>query len=71
MKDRLTAPGSFRWRGRRRLVAEVLECWRDNGAWWRGEPPTLFLRVLTRDGGIWELCRKAAGGDWEVYKRYD
>ena len=33
--------------------------------------PQLFLRVLTTDGGIWELCRKAAGGDWEVYKRYD
>jgi hypothetical protein len=64
-------PRAFSWHGRRHVVLEVLERWRDTGRWWEGEAPRLFFRLETAGGGLWEIYRDEAQGTWHLYRIYD
>lgn len=65
-------PAAFRDpRGRRRAVARVLDCWREAGAWWAGEPERTVWRVQLGDGGICELEFDHGTAQWALYKVYD
>ncbi|RJX20100.1 MAG: hypothetical protein C4570_04365 [Ammonifex sp.] len=64
-------PGSFSWRGKTYTVRAILEAWKDTGRWWEGEPPKLFFRVETADGGLWEVYLDTADESWHLYKVYD
>jgi hypothetical protein len=69
-------PAAFRWGRRWRRVAEVLEEWVYQEAWWeRGEPPgrspqRSFFRVRTEEGGVFELAL-GPGGAASVYRAFD
>src|SRR5204863_8222381 len=49
-------PTLLRWRGRLEPV-RVCNTWRSGGAWWRGEEPRAYFRVLTRSGALLVLFR--------------
>jgi len=69
-------PAAFRWKGRWHRVAEVLEEWVYQEAWWeRGEmpgrsPQRNFYRVRTEDGAIFELA-VGPNGAASVYRTFD
>lgn len=65
------APLAFTWRGRLYRVVEVVSWWREPGAWWRGEPVRLFVRVNARRAyeGTYDLCRM--GEEWLLYRVHD
>lgn len=64
------APHRFIWAGQTYRVEQVLDCWRDIGAWWEGEAEKIFWRVQVWDGGVFELWQDA-GGNWAVYRVWD
>lgn len=70
MLGRERQPLLFTWRGQQYRVREVLDTWRDIGAWWEGEAEREYWRVETEDGGVWELWRNASG-QWGLYRVYD
>ncbi len=69
-------PAAFRWERRWRRIAEVLETWVYQEAWWeRGEPPgrapqRTFYRVRTAEGDIFELA-VGPDGAAAVYRAFD
>jgi hypothetical protein len=69
-------PAAFRWRRRWRRIAEVLEEWVYQEAWWeRGEAPgrspqRTFYRVRTADGDLFELA-VGQDGRASVYRAFD
>ncbi|MGE5507212.1 MAG: DUF6504 family protein [Chitinophagales bacterium] len=65
---------SFRWRGRWRTIREVIDAWRETGAWWDGEPEKTFLLVRTDAAGLFELYYTGQPGKeqaWQLYRIYD
>ncbi|GAB4273226.1 hypothetical protein Tfer_2049 [Thermincola ferriacetica] len=50
-------------------VAEILEIWKDTGAWWDGEGEKTFFRIQTENQGLWEIYRENT--EWYLYKIYD
>lgn len=64
-------PRAFWHRGRRYLVVEVAERWRDTGRWWAGEAPKFFFRVTTAGGGLWEIYLDLSDRTWHLYRVYD
>lgn len=48
-------PQAFLWQGRVHHVSAIQECWRTIGAWWDGEGEKTLFRVITENGGIFEL----------------
>lgn len=40
----------------------VLDHWIEIGEWWDGDDPKEVFRVITDDGGIFELSREVEGG---------
>lgn len=71
VKEKDGVPRAFRYRGRCWRVAEVLERWRDTGRWWAGEGPKLFFRVLSAEGGLWEIYFDLLERRWHLYRVYD
>ncbi|GAB6875957.1 hypothetical protein JCM13210_06830 [Thermaerobacter litoralis] len=63
-------PCRFFWR-RWHRVKDVLDEWREAGAWWDGEGERLVVRLLTDDGAVFELERLAGSDRWVLYKVYD
>ena len=63
-------PRRFFWH-RWYRVAEVLEEWREAGAWWDGEAERVVVRVLTGEGAVFELERLEGQPGWRLYKVYD
>lgn len=64
-------PQSFQWRRKSYVVSTVLEKWIDTGAWWEGEAEKVFYRLVTHDGGLYELYQERISGRWYLYKVYD
>ncbi len=64
-------PLSFRFGAVRHPVQEVLDCWREVGRWWEQEPERETYRVLTAEGGIYELTWEPVRRRWYLYKSYD
>jgi hypothetical protein len=62
-------PAALFHRGRWHRVAEVLDCWRERGRWWEGEPPREVYRVATESGEVYELGRE--GETWRLYAVLD
>jgi hypothetical protein len=73
-------PTSFRWRGQRYQVLQVLGHWREDPGWWRrtdGAPvrieQTDLWRVEARNGrptrGVYELVRR--GEAWRLDRVWD
>lgn len=63
--------GCFRWNRRWYQVTGVADCWKETGRWWAGEGEKTFLRIQTSGGGVFEIYRDAASGEWYLYKIYD
>ena len=63
-------PRRFYWR-RWHRVCEILDDWRETGAWWDGEAERIVVRVLTSEGGVFELERPVHEQAWWLYKVYD
>lgn len=49
-------PRRFFWHRWYRVV-EILDEWRETGAWWDGEEERVVVRVLTAEGALFELER--------------
>ena len=66
-------PVAFVWRGHRRVVAEVLDEWRELGPWWDQDPPEerFVYRVMTEDGGVYEIDYRTPTRQWYLYRVYD
>lgn len=64
-------PERFRWNRRWYQVTGVPDFWKETGRWWAGESEKTFLRVQTAGGGVFEIYREAASGEWHLYKIYD
>ena len=64
-------PHAFRCHGKRYLVNEVLETWRETGAWWSGEEETWWWRVQTSDLGIFEIGWRPADKTWWMGRKWD
>ncbi len=71
-------PRAFVWRGRSYRVDETLECWRESGCWWDGEPARTVFRIRDVRGETFELHRirkslfpleggEHAAGGWLLY----
>lgn len=73
--DVVTGPGgrpvAFRWSGGRYRVREVLDYWLEAGRWWEQESEKATWRVVTVEGGVFELTFEAVGKQWLLYKAYD
>ncbi len=56
-------------------MREILDHWCEVGEWWDGDCPKEVFRVVTQDGGIFELSREVrdlgTAGEWRLYKIYD
>lgn len=65
--DRQGRPVGFFWR-HWQPIAQVLEQWSEVGEWWAGEVPWETYRVLTHQGGVFEICRRETG-DWFICLR--
>jgi len=58
-------------RGRRQVrVRQLVDEWEEASRWWQGEQEMRVYRVLTSDGAMWELHRRASC-DWRLYRIYD
>lgn len=51
-------------------MADILDSWRDTGAWWDGELEKTFWRVETSGGGVFELWQDTAGA-WGLWRVWD
>ena len=66
----VNGPTDFAWAARWMHINKVLDYWEEIGCWWRGEAPREVFRVLTAEGGTFELHR-LAGREWRLYREYD
>lgn len=65
----LQGPLALSFDGLYLLVEEVLDTWKDTGAWWEGEGEKTFFRLQVQNNGLCEIyCENA---DWYIYKFYD
>lgn len=64
------SPRAFWHRGPRKACT-VLERWCESGAWWAGAGELEVFRVLTADGGVYELARDQGAGTWWLERSYD
>jgi len=64
-------PVAFDWKGVRRRVSEVEECWRLTGKWWDGESERTFFRVRTDKSGVYELCFNHTSAVWSMNRVLD
>ncbi len=52
-------------RQHRRIVAQVLERWREVRGWWEDDGEDRFLyRLLLADGAVVDLARERVSGEW-------
>lgn len=63
-------PRAFIWRGRQRVVREVVDVWHEMGRWWEGEEERRFVRLLTAEGA-YELCYHPTCGQWYLHRILD
>ena len=64
-------PVSFRHRGVRYQVAEILDVWTESGRWWEQEGELFTFRVATVEGGLFEVTWSLRTREWTLYKSYD
>lgn len=63
------APKRFFWFKRWVNVSKVIDKWREIGRWWEDDSEKLFFRVLSFEGGIYEVYTEKK--HWNLYKVYD
>ena len=63
-------PLSFCWNNKWFPVEAILDCWKDTGAWWKGEIEKTFFRV-TSGKQIFELYNEKDTAAWHLYGIYD
>ena len=63
------APKRFFWFKRWVNISKILDAWRDVGRWWDGDQEKTFFRVVSSEGGIYEVYSEK--GRWNLYKVYD
>ncbi|MDQ0188890.1 hypothetical protein JI721_02580 [Alicyclobacillus cycloheptanicus] len=52
-----------------RFVVDIIDTWSEMGAWWNGEGERHVQRVLTDDGGVFDV--ESADGQWWLYRVWD
>lgn len=53
-------------------VAQVLDRWIMRGRWWEGEPESIWWRVQSASGGVYELYQyQPPQGAWHLYRILD
>lgn len=50
-------------------IVDVIDHWSEMGAWWRGEGAHQVQRVLSDDGGVFDV--ECAQGQWWLYRIWD
>lgn len=51
------------------VITQVVDCWRESGEWWSGEPPRQIWRVCTDKHAVFDL--EQVGEDWSIYRVWD
>ncbi|WP_425388164.1 DUF6504 family protein [Alicyclobacillus ferrooxydans] len=62
-------PASFLDGSEKHKITEVVDCWRESGEWWNGEPPRQIWRVFTDKNGFFDL--EQVGDAWSIYRVWD
>lgn len=65
------SPAAFCWRQRVYHVSEVRECWRLGGDWWNGEGEKTYFRVVTQEGGVFEISYDHSTRTWSLERIED
>ncbi len=63
------APKRFFWFKRWVNVEKVMDIWKEIGRWWEGDGERLCFRVLSSEGGMYEIYIRKK--EWSLYKVYD
>jgi hypothetical protein len=59
------------------VVEEILDRWKEAGSWWsQDSAPDVcrvveVVRVLTADGGVYELEHAVGSREWRMYRVWD
>ncbi|HEY8414376.1 MAG TPA: DUF6504 family protein [Thermaerobacter sp.] len=70
--DRDGRPLAFTWRGRRHVIEEVLEAWKELGEWWDQDPAEDRSVFRVQAGGcVYELDYRRPQGRWFLYCIFD
>lgn len=65
-------PARFTWRGSKKTVKAVQDCWQEAGRWWEAEPSQTIWRVFTTDGGLFELANvHTSPRTWRLLYAFD
>lgn len=62
-------PKRFFWFKKWVNVKNIMDVWKEIGCWWEGDFEKLCFRVLSVDGGMYEVYAKEK--EWSLYKVYD
>lgn len=62
-------PKRFFWFKRWVNISLVMDKWKEAGRWWEGDEEKVFFRVLSTEGGMYELY--VGKLRWNLYKVYD
>lgn len=62
-------PRRFFWLKRWIDITKITDIWKDVGRWWDDEEEKKFYRVLSSDGGMYEIY--SDNKLWNLYKVYD
>jgi len=69
--DGLWTPLYITWGGERHPVQAILDRWRVDEGWWRGQVWREYFRLVTRTGLLVEVFHDLAAGDWYMQRVYD
>ena len=62
-------PKKFFWFKRWVRVSKIMDAWREVGRWWDNDQEKTFFRVVSDEGGIYEVY--SLKQRWSLYKVYD
>lgn len=62
-------PKRFFWFKRWVSVSKIMDAWKEIGRWWDNDQERAFFRVVSSDGGIYEIYSQRQR--WSLYKVYD
>jgi hypothetical protein len=61
-------PRAVVWRGKRKLVSAVLDCWRIDEEWWRAPVRRLYHRVVLGDEQVLTIFEDLCTGRWYMQR---
>ncbi|MBO8126790.1 MAG: hypothetical protein H0Z38_06090 [Firmicutes bacterium] len=70
---RAGVPATLAWKGGRQVerITEILDSWREIGAWWSGEEERQVYLVVTASQKSYELCHNLAIDTWYLARIFD